>query len=85
MGGGFGVYFTQNDDHNPAGDEASITLEQRFLLVDGWGIVRAEYRYDTFNVDRAMKDLECLAAETRNSQGVASLAYEAAHLFRCYP
>ena len=85
VGGGFGIYFAHEPGHNTRAGEARITLEPRWILVDGWGIVRAEYREDTLDVDRVMGDLEWLAAETRNSQGVASLAYEAAHLFRCYP
>jgi protein SCO1/2 len=85
VGGGFGVYFAHEEGSGSAQEETKITLEQRFVLVDGWGIVRSVYRGDTFEVDRVMRDLQWIVAETKNSKGVASLAYEAAHLFRCYP
>lgn len=85
IGGGFGVYFTHEAETDSAEEDLKITLEQRFVVVDGWGIIRAVYRGDTFEVDRVMRDLRWLMSETKNSKGVASLAYEAAHLFRCYP
>jgi protein SCO1 len=85
IGGGFGIYFGQEAGGDSTQEDPKISLEQRFVLVDGWGIIRAVYRGDTFEVDRVMRDLKWLVAETKNSNGVASLAYEAAHLFRCYP
>ena len=80
VGGGFGVYYGAED-----GADAPITLEPRHVLVDGWGIIRAEYRDTWLDVDRVLDDVEFLIDETRNSAGAARVAYEAAHLFRCYP
>ncbi|MCS7040866.1 MAG: hypothetical protein NZP34_14765, partial [Caldilineales bacterium] len=57
-----------------------------YILVDGWGIIRREYRYRTLtpDVDRIVRHIGVLAEEVRNSRGAARLAYEAAHLFLCY-
>ena len=85
VGGGFETYYTHEPPGDDPGGDTHIRLERRFVLVDGWGIVRAEYRDDTFNADRVMRDLQWLASEAANSEGLAGLAYEAAHLFRCYP
>ncbi len=79
VGGGFSVFYQKN----PA--DASIKLDPRFALVDGWGIIRAEYRGETLDIPLVMRDIAYLEDEIRNSQGVARYAYEAAHLFRCYP
>jgi protein SCO1/2 len=84
VGGGFHVYYETAPDR-PAKNAAGIVLEPQFVVVDGWGIVRAQYRADVFDVDRVLRDLDYLADESRHSSGVARLAYEAAHLFRCYP
>jgi protein SCO1/2 len=78
LGGGFGVYYAPNPD-------GTFTFDTLFVLVDGWGIVRAEYRTATPEVDRLLRDLRLVVAEARNSRGVAKYAYEAAHLFLCYP
>ena len=79
IGSGFETYYEDKGDGNFAIDPA-------FVLVDGWGIVRAEYRYSTevSNADRILRHLGVLAEEVRNSTGTAKLAYEAAHLFLCY-
>jgi protein SCO1/2 len=53
-------------------------------LVDGWGIVRAEYRGADTDTQLLMQDIGYLASEIRNSQGAARYAYEAIHLFVCY-
>lgn len=77
---GFEVYYQQNSD----GD---FTLAPVFILVDGWGVIRGEYRYQTnaSDADKIVRHLDVLAEEVRNSHGAASLAYEAAHFFLCYP
>ena len=68
------------------------------VLIDGWGIIRAEYRqYEdmerlslsegTTDIDPnvILRDIGLIVDEVRNSKGVGSAAYEAAHLFACYP
>ena len=80
VGGGFGVFY----DDQP-GSSDTVRLDPRYVLVDGAGIVRAEYRTVELNVERVVQDITILADEIQNSQGAARLAYEAAHLFRCYP
>ena len=79
IGTGLETYFEQKED-------GSFAFDPSFVLVDGWGIVRAEYRYVTevTYADRILRHLGVLAEEVRNSKGTAKLAYEAAHLFLCY-
>lgn len=79
VGTGFETYYEKKDD-------GSIAFDPGFVLVDGWGIIRAEYRYATevSNADRILRHLGVLAEEVRNSKGTTKLAYEAAHLFLCY-
>lgn len=79
VGGGFGVYYAAETR------SATVKLDPRYVLVDGWGVIRAEYRYGGLDPQRVSRDIDYLAAEVRNSDGPARLAYEAAHLFRCYP
>lgn len=78
IGGGFGVYYQPNPS-------ADFTFEPMFVLVDGTGIVRARYRTATPELAIIERDLSLIASEARNSTGAARFAYEAAHLFLCYP
>ena len=81
-----------NDVDNPllaaaaAQADGSFKFDPAFVLVDGWGIVRGEYRYQTMTPDseRILRHLGVLAEEVINSQGANSIAYEAAHYFLCY-
>lgn len=79
IGSGFETYYEDKGQGN-------FSLDPAFVLVDGWGIVRAEYRYATevSNADRILRHLGVLAEEVSNSTGTSKLAYEAAHLFLCY-
>jgi protein SCO1/2 len=79
IGGGFEVYY------NPKADD-SFEMSPKFVLVDGWGIIRGEYRYQTLtpDTDRILRHIRVLAKEVKNSEGAATLAYEAAHFFLCY-
>ena len=79
IGSGFETYYEDKGNGNFAFDPS-------YVLVDGWGIVRAEYRYSTevSNADRILRHFGVLADEVRNSTGSSKLAYEAAHLFLCY-
>jgi protein SCO1/2 len=85
VGGGFGLYYKK--ETLPEGNEADyqINFEPRFVLVDGWGIIRAVYRTDTLDIERVIRDIGFIAREVRHSQGIARIAYEGAHLFQCYP
>ncbi|MBT8203654.1 MAG: SCO family protein [Acidimicrobiia bacterium] len=80
IGSGFKTYFERLDNGTFAFDPALI-------LVDGRGVVRGEYRYQTLasDTDRILSHIDILGEEVRNSNGPAGLAYEAAHFFLCYP
>ena len=78
IGGGFTTYYTPNNNK-------AFDFDPAFILVDGWGIMRAEYRTATPSVDLILRDIELVVSEALNSQGAARYAYEAAHLFLCYP
>lgn len=80
VGGGFRVYY--GTDARAAG---GVTFEPRYVLVDALGIMRAEYFSATPDPDLIVRDLRLLAEEATNSTGAARVAYEAAHLFACYP
>jgi protein SCO1/2 len=82
VGGAFNVYYQNTTDQ--AG-QPSIKLDARYVLVDGWGIIRAEYRGTELDEQVLVRDIGYLEAEILNSEGPARFAYEAAHLFRCYP
>jgi protein SCO1/2 len=79
IGGGFEAYYNQKED-------GSFEMSPKFVLVDGWGIIRGEYRYQTLtpDTDRILRHIGVLAEEVKNSEGAATLAYEAAHFFLCY-
>lgn len=78
VGGGFGLYFERRDD-------GTIKLDPGAMLVDGSGILRAEYRTATPDVEIILRDLKLLLEEAENNKGAWRYAYEAAHLFSCYP
>ncbi len=58
-----------------------------FAIVDGWGMIRGEYRYSTLadDADKLVRHIDLLGSELRNDHGFASFVYEAAHAFQCYP
>ncbi len=78
IGGGFSTYYGANEaggwDFDPA-----------FVLVDGNGIIRTKYRTATPDPALFERDLGLVLAEVANSSGANKLAYDAAHLFLCYP
>ena len=78
IGGGFGYYFNKNVD-------GQIVFDPGFMLVDGAGILRAEYRTASPKSGRILSDIELIAEEVNKSGGANKVAYEAAHLFMCYP
>ena len=77
---GFGRYFETEAD-------GSVRFDAGFVLVDGAGVVRGDYRYQTLadDADKLVRHIDILASELRHSSGSAAVAYEAAHLFLCYP
>lgn len=79
IGSGFRVFFEQT--------EAGYRFDPVFIIVDGYGVIRGEYRYQTLvdDADRLVSHVNLLGEELRNSNGAATVAYEAAHLFLCYP
>lgn len=68
-------------------DDGAINFDPGFVLVDGNGVIRGQYAYQTLadNADKFVRHTEILAEEIRYAQGPAAVAYEAAHLFLCYP
>jgi len=89
IGGGFGVYYekTAQPSEGQGGHSHSdyaFVHENRFVLVDERGLIRAEYHDLTLDVDRVMRDIRLVSREAA-SQGAVRYVYEAAHLFLCYP
>lgn len=76
---GFRTWYEPRDD--------TIAFDPKLVLVDGWGVIRGEYEYQTItsDADKIIRHLDILAEEIRNAQGAATIAYEAAHFFLCYP
>ena len=79
IGGSFEAYYEKQED-------GTFTFDPKFVLVDGWGMIRGEYRYQTMTPDaeRILRHIGVMAEEVIKSQGAATLAYEAAHYFLCY-
>ena len=77
IGGGFEAFYEPDD-------QGGFKFSPAFALVDGWGIIRAEYRNEVPTPERVLKHIEVIQEEARNSKGVAKMGYEAAHLFLCY-
>lgn len=77
---GFRAYYEDRGD-------GSFRFDPVFVLVDGWGVIRGEYRYQTSadDTEKILHHIDILGEEIRNAHGAASLAYEAAHFFLCYP
>ncbi|MFV0526684.1 MAG: SCO family protein [Acidimicrobiales bacterium] len=80
VGSGFRVW-------SETGPDGEIAFDPAFVLVDGNGLIRGDYRYQTVSSDddKLIRHTEILAEEVRNADGPAAVAYEAAHLFLCYP
>lgn len=78
VGGGFHVYYAEKDG-------AGFNFDPTLVMVDGSGIVRAEYGLTTATIDAVTRDFALIAEEIQRSDGPGRLVYEAAHLFMCYP
>lgn len=81
VGAGFGRFFEFDTV------SGKVEFDPAYVLVDGWGVVRGEYRYQTIanDEDKIVSHVGILVDEVRYSGGAAGVAYEAAHLFLCYP
>lgn len=77
VGSGFGLFYAPQSN-------GTIEFDQRMVLVDGWGLVRAEYPSHVPPLERLLRDIRLITDEVQNSQGMAKYVYEAAHLFACY-
>ena len=78
IGAGFQLFYGPRAD-------GTLQVDPLFVLVDGWGLLRAEYRTAAPEVSIILRDIGLVVDEARNSTGVTRYAYEAAHLFLCYP
>jgi protein SCO1/2 len=78
IGGGFSTYYKELDD-------GTYKIEPEMMLVDGAGVLRAEYRRGFPEHDIIVRDIGILVEEALYAEGAAKYAYEAAHLFLCYP
>lgn len=84
VGGGFRVYFSEPKE--PTAESPSrVTFDPRYVLVDHLGIMRGDYRTGALDPALLVRDMNLLVEEAANSDGIARLGYEAAHLFLCYP
>jgi protein SCO1/2 len=98
IGQGFGVYYeaaplpelaASRTDISPAELEAAgpdaygYLQAQRYILVDGQNVIRADYRAP-LDLETALRDIRLIIRE-QNSTGAARVLNEAAHLFLCYP
>lgn len=80
VGVGFRRYFETEPD-------GSTSYDSGYVIVDGWGVVRGDYKYQTLSDDgdKLARHLGMLGTEIRYANGAGAFAYEAAHLFSCYP
>ena len=64
-----------------------VDFRPSFAIVDGAGLVRGEYRYQTLtgDADKLVRHIGVLGSELRNRSRFNSFVYEAAHAFQCYP
>jgi protein SCO1/2 len=67
--------------------DGTVQFDPGYVLVDGVGVVRGDYRYQTLSddADKMIRHIDILATELRHADGATAVAYEAAHLFLCYP
>lgn len=81
VGSGFEVFY----ETAPNGSVARF--DAGYVLVDGNGVIRGDYEYATIRdtADKLAHHAGILAEEIRYAEGATALAYEAAHLFLCYP
>lgn len=81
VGSGMRIYF-----EDPIETENGLTFvyDQTLVLVDDQGVTRARYNARQVDLETLTRDLALLRKEA-NAEGTMRLAYQAAHLFMCYP
>ena len=62
-----------------------VAFEPRYVLVDQSGMIRARYFTAVPDPTVLQRDINLLLQEAKNLTGSKKVAYEAAHLFLCYP
>lgn len=77
---GYDTFYTRAND-------GTWSMDTRMVLVDGWGVIRAQYGTQTYlpSSERLVSDLKLVANEALAMDGPGRLAYDAAQLFGCYP
>jgi len=78
VGGGFSTFYEKDSS-------GQIQMDPALMLTDGVGILRAEYRGRLPSPAQILSAIDLLTEEAHNSTGLNRYAYEAAHLFLCYP
>jgi hypothetical protein len=68
-------------------DTDTDSFTPSYAIVDGWGMIRGEYRYQTLadDAEKLVNHIDILGGELRNDSGFGSFVYSAAHAFQCYP
>jgi protein SCO1/2 len=81
IGSGFGVYY---EPQPGAGQGEQFDFDQRVMLVDAQGVIRAVY--DGARLDQAVMQRDIALVQREAASGpVMRPLYEASHLFLCYP
>ena len=78
IGGELGFYYGQPDANG------RIKHDQRVILVDSNGVIRARYAGERLRVQTFLRDIDLVRQEL-GSSGLMRQVYEASHLFLCYP
>lgn len=81
VGSGMRIYF---EDPVEIDDELKFVYDQTLVLVDDQGVTRARYNARQLDLETLTRDIALLRKEA-NAEGAVRLAYQAAHLFMCYP
>ena len=66
-------------------ETADLEFHPRLVLADEYGMVRAEYRTMTPNVEIIGRDVGLLYAEYRNTEWLMRWGFETARFLACYP
>ena len=76
VGTGFNVYYD-------VGPDGAYRLDPTFILVDGQGVIRAEYRVGLPEAQVIADDIGLVVNEAEQSVGAKRYVYEATHLLQC--
>ena len=66
-------------------ETAELEFNPRLVLADEYGMVRAEYRTMTPNLEIIGRDVDLLYAEYRNTDWLMRWGFETARFLACYP